>query len=115
LKDTENRRYAVILYDKYTGEGVRVYIDSDKIKEWRELNSRYFKLKPKKDQDSDLLYEQIRGAGHSVCGKQMIRVKSLIDYSRPRAFVICPECNEAYLRQTAGSAGVARVRPLTGN
>jgi formylmethanofuran dehydrogenase subunit E len=32
-------RYAVSLYDKFTGKGVRVFLDSEKLKSWPEIES----------------------------------------------------------------------------
>ena len=63
LKVVNVGRFALTLYDKYQGEGVRVFLDPAKIADWPEINNWYLKLKPKKDQDSDLLLAQIREAG----------------------------------------------------
>jgi formylmethanofuran dehydrogenase subunit E len=41
------------LYDKHSGEGIRIFVDPDKLKSFQEINV----LKPKKEQDKDLLME----------------------------------------------------------
>ena len=45
-------RYALSLYDKYTGEGWRIFMDPEKLEAWPEIKTWFFKLKPKKEQDS---------------------------------------------------------------
>ena len=55
-------RFAITLYEKYSGVGVRVYLDSVKLKKYPEVNSWYFKLKPKHEQDFQLLINQIMEA-----------------------------------------------------
>lgn len=48
-------RFALSLYDKYNGEGVRVFVDAQKVRAWPEIDAWFFKLKPKGTQDSELL------------------------------------------------------------
>ena len=40
-------RFAVTLYEKYTGVGVRVFLDSAKLKKYSEVYAWYFKLNRK--------------------------------------------------------------------
>ncbi len=54
--------YAVSLFDKRTGEGVRVAVDTDKLEKWPEIAVWLFKSKPKREQDSMALRQQIRDA-----------------------------------------------------
>ena len=56
-------RFALNLYDKYRRLGVRVFMDPVKVADWPEINTWYLKLKPKKEQDTALLLEEIRQAG----------------------------------------------------
>ena len=62
-------RYALTLYNKETGEGVRVFVETEKLDLWPELKTWFFKLKPKKEQDQALLSSQIKEAGseYAVC------------------------------------------------
>ena len=69
-------RYAVTLYEKYGGKGIRIYIDPLKLDSWPTIKEWLFKLKPKKDQDSKALFEEIRNAGSELCGMQDVRVHS---------------------------------------
>jgi formylmethanofuran dehydrogenase subunit E len=47
-------RYAITLYDKSNGQGVRVFLDPAKIEAWSEIKGWFFKLKTKKEQDDQL-------------------------------------------------------------
>ena len=49
-------RYALSLYDKYTGEGVRVWVDLDRLAPYEEIRGWFLKLKKKADQDTERLF-----------------------------------------------------------
>jgi formylmethanofuran dehydrogenase subunit E len=90
-------RYAMTIYDKQTGEGVRVFLDPIKIESWPEINNWFFKLKPKKEQDDQLLMNQIREAGAAICSVMRVKVAGRILEKRHRdSFAVCPRCNESY-------------------
>jgi len=90
-------RFALTLYEKFEGEGVRVFIDPPRLDKWPEIRDWFFKLKPKTEQDMNLLLNQIRDAGTGLCGMQKIRLKpSVIKRRRRAGFAICPSCNESY-------------------
>jgi formylmethanofuran dehydrogenase subunit E len=90
-------RYAMTLYEKSSGEGIRVFLDSAKIEAWPEIKNWLFKLKPKKEQDLELLMEQIKEAGIRICGIQHVQVAlHLLEKKHRGDIVMCPRCNEAY-------------------
>jgi formylmethanofuran dehydrogenase subunit E len=90
-------RFAITLYEKYGGEGVRVFLDPVKIEAWPEIKSWFFKLKPKKEQDLQLLMEQIMEAGADICSIQQVKVDPrFIKIRRRSKSTICPVCKEAY-------------------
>ncbi len=90
-------RYAVSLGDKHTGEGIRVSIDPDKLKNFPEIYSWFFKLKPKKEQDVALLEKQIEEAADSVFKVEYVTVnKRYLGHKHMDTIGICPICNEAY-------------------
>ena len=90
-------RYAVSLYDKFTGEGWRVYVDSAKLEAWPEIRSWFLKLKPKKDQDTDKLFAEIEAAGATLCSVQRIVMdRRWLGHSHMTAISVCPVCAEAY-------------------
>ena len=90
-------RFALTLYDKKSGKGVRVFIDSEKLEAWPELKLWFFKLKPKKEQDADLLLTQIREAGNGICSVQPVKVADRFTKQRRRGDIaVCPKCHEGY-------------------
>lgn len=90
-------RYAVSLFDKHTGEGVRVSLDPVKMAAYPELKAWFFKEKAKKDQDIALLEAEIETAGDTICKVQPITVKRrFIGHKHMTRILCCPVCGEAY-------------------
>jgi len=90
-------RFAITLYEKYTGVGVRVYLDSAKLKQYPEVYSWYFKLKPKPEQDFQLLISQIKEAKEQILSLQHIRVQpESLRRKKIGPVADCPECGECY-------------------
>ena len=97
LKVVNLGRFALILYEKYSGKGVRVFLDSAKVKAWPEIKSWFFKLRPKMEQDSQLLFEQIKEAGSGICSLQSVTVRPQFLKKRSKGNIaVCPLCKEAY-------------------
>jgi formylmethanofuran dehydrogenase subunit E len=96
-------RYALSLYDKFQGDGVRVFVDAKKIEAWPEIKNWLCKLKPKKEQDKELLLQQIKDAGERLCGVQFIKARAQFLQKRSRGKIaICPLCAEAYPAKDGG-------------
>ena len=90
-------RYALTLYDKYAGNGTRIYLDPEKVASWPAIRTWYLKLKPKKEQDSAALFAEIKTAGANVCSLEPVQVAPHLLQRRPRGgIVVCPVCKEAY-------------------
>jgi formylmethanofuran dehydrogenase subunit E len=90
-------RFALCLYDKYEGNGVRVYIDPKKLKDWPEINDWFFKLKAKKDQDPAALRDQIIEAGTEILSIEEVHVDTgRLPKKGKGAIATCPACGEAY-------------------
>ncbi len=97
LKVRELGRYAVTLYDKYTGRGVRVGVSPEKLRKWPEYYGWLMKTIPKKEQDTDRLLREIEEAGDSVCTVQEVTVfPELLGRKRSIPVAICPGCGEGY-------------------
>ncbi len=90
-------RFALSLFEKYTGNGIRVYLDSQKLDDWPEVKAFFFKLKPKKEQDSEVLMGEVNLAHTSILGihKVMVDLDSIQSPHRG-AFAVCPLCGEGY-------------------
>lgn len=105
--------YALTLYDKYNGEGVRVYLDPARLERWPEIKAWYLKLKPAKEQDKDQLLEEMRRAGEGVCALRPVRVK--MEYLKREsmgAIAICPACKEGYPSKDGGVCRKCQGEPL---
>ncbi|KQC06533.1 MAG: tRNA CCA-pyrophosphorylase [Smithella sp. SDB] len=90
-------RFAVTLYEKYSGKGVRVYLDTKKLDVWPEVRDWYLKKKKKNEQDSGLLLAQIKEAGHQLLSVQMVQVEpEKVRRKKMGPVGICPDCGEAY-------------------
>jgi len=97
LKIAHVGRFALALYNKYTGEGVRVFLDAKKLDSWPEIKTWFLKLKPKAEQDSEQLIAEIRQAGINMLGRQKIIVREEFMKKKKLGKVeICSGCGEAY-------------------
>lgn len=98
LKVMDFSRFAIVLYDKYTGKGVRVHLDASKLEKWPEIKSWFFKLKPKKEQNFQLLIDQIIEAGADLFGTTRIMIKpELIEPKKHGSKIaLCNSCGEAF-------------------
>lgn len=103
LKVLNLGRFALTLYDKFGGEGVRVYLDPARVRDFPEIESWYLKLKPKREQDKDLLLAQIREAGTCILSWQQVALKPQFLGRQSRGGItICPVCREAFPAQDGG-------------
>ena len=63
LKIQNFGRFALALYDKDTGKGIRVVLNPLRLEEWPEIKNWYYKLKPKEEVDSEELLNAIQKGG----------------------------------------------------
>ena len=103
LKVIDLGRFALSLYDKHTGDGMRVFLDPARVKDWPEINNWYLKLKPKREQDKDVLLDQIKAAGRNLLGLQAVKLRPqfLVRHRRGKV-ALCPLCREGYPAQDGG-------------
>ena len=97
LRVIDSSRFAIALYDKYTGKGVRVHLDASKLENWPEVKSWFFKLKPKKEQNFQLLIDQIIEAGAGMFGTNAVQVKPELMEQKKHGSktALCKSCGEA--------------------
>lgn len=89
--------YAMSLYDKHTGEGVRVWLDLDKVPEDSEIRTWLLKLKPKQEQDSDRLRNEIGMYGSDIMSVRPITLRREHLGKRSKGSITrCSVCGEAY-------------------
>jgi formylmethanofuran dehydrogenase subunit E len=90
-------RFAVTMYEKKGGQGVRVYLDAKKLENWPEIRDWYLKRKKKHEQNLDLLLARIKEAGHGLLSVQRVRVEpQKISRKQLGPVGICPVCGEGY-------------------
>lgn len=88
-------RYAMSLFNKYTGRGVRVYLDYDKLNDYPAVLEWLMKLKPKREQNSDALQEEIKQAKYSIFSVQEITaLPEFYGKHSKGAVVRCALCHE---------------------
>jgi formylmethanofuran dehydrogenase subunit E len=90
-------RYAVSLYDKFTGKGYRVAVDQKQLAKWPEIRAWFMKEKPKAEQDTDKLFKEIEEAGDTICSIRPVTVsKKYLGHGHMTTIDVCPVCGEAY-------------------
>lgn len=90
-------KFAVTLYEKYSGKGVRVYLDTEKLNHWPEIRDWYLKKKKKSEQNPDVLLAQIKEAGHGLLSIQHVQVEpEKVRRKKMGPVAVCPACGEAY-------------------
>lgn len=90
-------KFAVTLYEKYSGKGVRVYLDMEKMSAWPEIRDWYLKRKKKSEQDKDALLARIKEAGHGLLSIQHVQVEpEKVRRKKMGPVTVCPSCGEAY-------------------
>ena len=97
MKIVDTGRFAAVFYDKQTGEGVRISLSMERLKEYRAVNEWFLKLVPKKDQDLEAILDGINRAGGGLFDVCPVEVAPGLLEVRPKVPpVICPVCGEAY-------------------
>lgn len=91
-------RFALTLYNSENGEGVRVSLDYRRLDEWVDVKTWFFRLKPKREQDTERLRDQIIDANYDLLSlEKMVIKKEFLPVKRSSgAITICPCCREPY-------------------
>lgn len=99
LKIVNTGRFALTLYDKKSGNGVRVSVDASKLDPYPAIKNWFMRLVSKHEQDNDALIKEIRVAGHEIFLIKPVTVSPAVR-SRHAALPIalCESCGEAYPR-----------------
>jgi len=96
LRVIDSGRFALTMYDKQTGDGVRVFVDASKIEPWEHIKNWFFKLRSKSETSNKQILKQIEEAGVSLFGTQKVKVDLEKMKKESRKFSVCPVCREAY-------------------
>jgi formylmethanofuran dehydrogenase subunit E len=97
LKVLSLGRFALALYDKHTGEGVRVSLHPDHMAAWPLIDDWFFKRRPKGEQDARKLLLEIQHAGEGIMRMAPIRVRlDMLIKASVGQRALCPRCGESY-------------------
>jgi formylmethanofuran dehydrogenase subunit E len=90
-------RFALCLYDKRSGEGIRVAVDPQKIKAFPGINNWFFVLIPKKEQDRGNLIEEIKKSGSKILSISQVTVDiESLPGKYEGEYALCRQCQESY-------------------
>ena len=90
-------RYALNMFDKRTGVGVRVWLDLEKMEPYGEIKAWFLKLKKKSEQDTDKLFQEIEAAGEHLCSVAPVQMQQRsLGHKGMGRVGVCPICAEAY-------------------
>lgn len=93
-------RFAIALYDKTDGKGVRVWIDGSRLARWPDIHAWFYKTQPKQQQDRERLLNAIQSAGSALFSVRTVQIDSSWLIKTNRGTIIdCPRCGEAYPQQ----------------
>ena len=113
LKIVDTSRYALTFYNKYTGEGIRVYLDAKKLQAWPAIKAWFLKEKPKKNQDEQQILNEFRGAGASIysTAKVVVKPSYITSPGKKRSSIsLCSSCGEAYRSDLGETCPVCQGR-----
>lgn len=97
LKIRESGRFALTLYEKYTGAGVRVSMDPAALQQWPEIRNWFLKLVPKHEQSQERLNAEIIRAGTALLAVERVQVDTrLSKKTKGQKILFCPDCGEPY-------------------
>ena len=97
LRIMNTGRFAVSLYDKHSGEGVRAFVDPSKLERRPMIRNWFFNLVPRKSQELSELLQQIKQAGNDIYGLQQISVNLAgLEGEYVGEYRVCPGCGESY-------------------
>jgi formylmethanofuran dehydrogenase subunit E len=97
LRIVNTGRFALTLYDKKSGNGVRVSMDASKLDRYPEIKRWFMRLVSKREQDRDALVSEIQEAGNSILSMKTVRVSpTFLVRHASTPIALCRSCNEAY-------------------
>ena len=97
LKVVNAGRFALTLFEKESGDGVRVGIDMAKLDHYPEIKTWFMKLLPKREQDTDAIIKEIRTAGQDIFTIKSVKVSPTYHgHKHTRRIAVCESCGEAY-------------------
>lgn len=89
--------YGLALFDKHTGQGFRAVLEPKALEDRPNMRDWLLKLKPKREQDSPALREEIRTMGRAALRVEPAAVRGDLLVKRSKGMIrLCPICGDAY-------------------
>jgi len=90
-------KFALSLYDKTDGKGFRAHLDISKLDSRPAIKTWFLKLKPRSEQDTGKILEEIRLAADSICTVNRIVIRpEYLARREKNSISICKLCGEAF-------------------
>jgi len=101
LRVIDTGRFALTLFEKYGGAGVRVSLDVEKLEGWPEIKAWFLKLTPKSEQDTERLLEELQEAGSDLYRVEHVRVgPGYLGKQKKKHIRLCARCREPFRSDT---------------
>jgi formylmethanofuran dehydrogenase subunit E len=113
LKVVDIGRFALTVFEKYSGRGVRVHLDASRLDDYPEIKAWFFRLKRKEEQNQEKLISEILDAGARILGTSSVQVDGKhIGKTKGGPTAFCPKCGEAYPVKTGTACLVCQGEVL---
>lgn len=101
LRVVDTGRFALTLFEKYTGAGVRVSLDVEKLEGWPAIRAWFLKLIPKDKQDTERLLEELKEAGSDIYRVEKVQVApDYLGKQKKTRIRLCARCGEPFRTDT---------------
>jgi formylmethanofuran dehydrogenase subunit E len=101
LRVIDTGRFALTLFEKYGGAGVRVSLDVQKLDGWPEARSWFLKLTPKSEQDTERLLAELQEAGSGIYRVEHVHVApEYLGTQKKKRIRLCKRCREPFRSDT---------------
>lgn len=89
-------KFALTLYDKRSLQGVRVWVDTEKLRRFPDIYNWYMRLVPKRDLPLETLLTRIEEAGRHMLSWTPVTVCRYHEKHKKGKTELCSSCGEAY-------------------
>jgi len=97
LRVIDTGRFALTLFEKYGGSGVRVSINTETLEAWPEIKAWFLKLVPKEKQDKPRLLNVLDEARTEIYRVERVQVKREYLKKQKKTHIrLCPRCGEPF-------------------
>jgi len=104
MKVIDYGKYAITLFNRTNGKGVRVFLDAEKLKSCANIHNWFFRKKSKEDLPADVVINEVIASGRSILSHNLVHVDLQTVEELPKNFPIrvCDKCGEAFPSKDEG-------------